>query len=139
MDWTMVLTALSALGATAAALAAVWQAYETRKQASESKSQGDMARKQFLQARYDDARPVLLIISDPQSIPLQQGNERYLDWDHHPPMIKVHNVGKGPALHIRSVIYGPEIQSVPVRFYRYSGTCSYPYHGSSLRPEAALN
>jgi hypothetical protein len=43
MDWTMTLTALSAFGATAAALAAAWQAYETRKQASESKGQGDMA------------------------------------------------------------------------------------------------
>jgi hypothetical protein len=43
MDWTMTLTALSAFGATAAALATAWQAYETRKQASESKGQGDMA------------------------------------------------------------------------------------------------
>jgi hypothetical protein len=122
MDWTIVLNSLSTFGAAAAAGAAAWQAYETRKQVIESKNQGEMARKQFLQARYDDARPVLLIVSDPQGIPLQQGNGRYLDWDHQPPTIKVQNAGKGPALHVRSVIYGPEAQSVPASSPPSSGT-----------------
>jgi len=68
MDWTMVLTALSAIGAAAAAGAAAWQAYETRKQVVESKNQAKMAKAQFLQARYDEARPVLVIISSPQAM-----------------------------------------------------------------------
>ena len=33
-----------------------------------------------LQARYDDARPVLQVVSDPQSIPVEQGNNLYLNW-----------------------------------------------------------
>ena len=101
MDWTILLTAITAIGAAGAAGAAAWQAFETRKQ-------GEIARGQFLQARYDDARPVLIIISSPQDIPLQQGNEVYLDWNNQPPVIEVYNVGNGPALSVRSVIYGPE-------------------------------
>ena len=108
MDWTILLTALSAIGAAAAAGAAAWQAYETRKQVAESKKQGEIAREQFLQARYDDARPVLIIVSTPQSIPVQQGNEIYLDWNQRQPSIEVCNVGNGPAFNVRSVIYGPE-------------------------------
>lgn len=110
MDWTIVLTAVSALAAAAAAGMAAWQAYETRKQVVESKSQGEMTKKQFLQARYDDARPVLIIVSPRQSIPVQQGNERYLDWNRQP-NIEVCNVGTGPALNVKSVIYGPEARA----------------------------
>src|SRR2546425_6342103 len=105
MDWTILLTAIAAVGAAGAAVAAAWQAFETRKQ-------GAMARGQFLQARYDDARPVLIIVSSPQSIPMQQGNEVYLDWYNQPPVIEVRNVGNGPALNVRSVIYGPEAIAV---------------------------
>jgi dihydrodipicolinate synthase/N-acetylneuraminate lyase len=65
MDWTLLLTAISAIGAAGAASAAAWQAFETRKQVVESRNQGEMARAQFLQARYDDARPVLIIVSSP--------------------------------------------------------------------------
>lgn len=109
MDWTLFLTAMSVLGAAAAAGAASWQAYETRKQVAESKSQREMAKEQFLQARYDDARPVLILVSDAEKIPVQAGNGLYLDWERQPPpMLDVCNVGKGPALNVKSVIYGPE-------------------------------
>jgi len=117
MDWTILLTAISALGAAGAAGAAAWQAFETRKQVVESSKQGEMARAQFLQARYDDARPVLIIVSSPQSIPIQQGNESYMNWDIQspvqPPVIEVRNVGNGSAFSIRSVIYGPEAIALP--------------------------
>ncbi len=113
MDWTTLLTIITAIAAATAAGAAAWQAFETRKQVTESRKQGEVARAQFLQARYDDARPLLIIVPDPQSIPVEQGNESYLDWTKQPPVIKVHNVGNGPALSIRSVIYGPEAIALP--------------------------
>ncbi|SRR6266567_1730280 len=112
MDWVILLTAITAVGAAGAASAATWQAWETRKQVTESRKQGEMAREQFLQTRYDDARPVLIILSSSQSIPLQQGNESYLNWDNQPPVIDVCNVGNGPAFNIRTVIYGPEATAV---------------------------
>jgi len=111
MDWTILLTAISAIGAASAAGAAAWQAFETRKQVTESRHQGDVARAQFLQARYDDARPVLIIVSSPQTIVVVQGNESYLDWNQQSPVIEVRNVGNGPALNVRSVIYGPEAEA----------------------------
>jgi len=114
MDWTILLTAISAIGAASAAGAAAWQAWETRKQVTQSRKQDEIARAQFLQARYDDARPVLIIVSSPQSIAVQQGNESYLDWNQQPPVIEVCNVGNGPALNVRSVIYGPEAEAFAV-------------------------
>lgn len=77
MDWTNLLTAISAIGVAGAASAAAWQAFETRNQVTESRNQGEMARAQFLQAHYDDARPGLIIVSSPQNIPLPQRNESY--------------------------------------------------------------
>ena len=71
-----------------------------------------MRRKLVYSLRYDDARPVLIIVSSPQSIPVQQGNESYLDWNNQPPVIEVCNVGNGPALNVRSVISGPEAIAV---------------------------
>ncbi len=68
MDWVILLTAITAVGAAGAASAATWQAWETRKQVTESRKQGEMAREQFLQTRYDDARPVLIILSSSQSM-----------------------------------------------------------------------
>lgn len=112
MDWTTLLTAASAIGAACAAGAAAWQAWETRRQVAESREQDEIARAQFLQARYDNVRPVLLIASSPQSIPLQQGNEAYLDWNNQPPALEMRNVGNGPAFDVRSVIYGPEAMAV---------------------------
>lgn len=113
MDWTLLLAAVSASGAAMAAGAAAWQAYETRKQVTASKNQGDMARGQFLQARYDESRPVLIITSDPQSIPVHQGDDTWMDWEKQsPPTLEVCNVGKGPALNVKSVIYGPEARAV---------------------------
>lgn len=119
MDWTTLLTAISAIGAAGAAGAAAWQAFEVRKQLAESRNQGEIARAQFLQARYDEARPVLIVISSPQAIAVQQGNECYLDWNQQPPVIEVCNVGNGPALNVRSVIYGPEAEA-------FAGTGSSP-------------
>ena len=52
-----------------------------------------------------------MIYTSPQIIPLQQGNESYLDWNNQPPVIEVRNVGNGPALNVRSVIYGPEAEA----------------------------
>lgn len=66
-----------------------------------------------LQARYDDARPVLQVDPDTQSIPVQQGNGLYLDWNQSQFSIKVQNVGNGPAFNVRSVIYGPEASAFP--------------------------
>jgi hypothetical protein len=111
MDWTTILTSISVFVAACAVVAATWQAWETRKQVIESKKQGETAREQFLQARYDGARPVLIVVSPPQSIPVQQGNERYLDWSQQQPNIEVCNVGNGPALNVKSVIYGPEARA----------------------------
>jgi len=66
-----------------------------------------------LQARYDDARPVIQITSDPLMIPVQAGNQSYLVWDKQPqPKIEVYNIGNGAAFNIRSVIYGPEATAV---------------------------
>ena len=113
MDWTLLLTAMSALGAAVAAGAAAWQAYETRKQVAESKSQGDTAREQFLQARYDESRPALIITSDSQSIPVHQGDDTWIDWEKQPPpTLEVYNVGRGSALNVKSVIYGPEARAI---------------------------
>jgi hypothetical protein len=112
MDWTLLLAAISAIGAATAAGAAAWQAYETRKQVVESQAQGDIAREQFLQARYDESRPILVIISDPKGIPVHNGSDWDLDWSASPPMITVYNTGNGPALNVRSVIYGPEALAV---------------------------
>ncbi len=39
MDWTILLTASSAIGAASAAGAAAWQAWETRKQVTQSRGQ----------------------------------------------------------------------------------------------------
>ncbi len=66
MDWTTLLTAISAIGAAGAAGAAAWQAYETRKQ-------GEIARGQFLQARYDNvgrgpAFHIRVVLSDPEKV-----------------------------------------------------------------------
>ncbi len=36
-----------------------------------------------------------------------------MNWDIQPPVIEVYNVGNGPALSVRSVIYGPEAIAVP--------------------------
>jgi type II secretory pathway pseudopilin PulG len=110
MDWILIVTAI---GAVVAALAASWQANETRKQVTESKNQGNVAREQFLQARFDEARPVLIITSDSQNIPVHQGDETWIDWEKQPsPTLEICNIGKGPALNVKSVIYGPESHAV---------------------------
>ncbi len=97
MDWTTLLTAISAIGAAGAAGAAAWQAYETRKQ-------GEIARGQFLQARYDDARPIIVLLSsdiaNAPSVQLDPGVGEY--------SLSVQNVGRGPAFHIRVVLSDPE-------------------------------
>jgi hypothetical protein len=114
MEWIILLTAISAVSAAGAAGAAAWQAFETRKQVTESKNQGDVAREQFLQARYDEGRPVLIITSDSQSIPVHQGDDTWIDWEKQPPpTLEVCNVGRGPALNVKSVIYGPEARAIP--------------------------
>lgn len=64
----------------------------------------------FLQARYDAARPVLLITSDGTSIPVHQGDGTCINWEEHP-VLTIRNVGNGTAFNVRSVIYGPEMLS----------------------------
>lgn len=100
MDWSLIWNAVGGIAQAAAAIAtflAVFVALRLGKREDQ----------RSLLTRYDDARPVLIIVSDPKSIPVEQGNESYLDWSKQP-NIDVRNVGNGPALSIRSVIYGPE-------------------------------
>jgi hypothetical protein len=88
MDWSIVLQAVTVVATVGAVIVALWLGIRGIKQSS--------------QARYDDARPILIMTSDPQSI------ETPLDWFTPHRIAKVRNVGKGIALHVRSVIYGPE-------------------------------
>ncbi len=106
MDWSLIWTAVGGIAQAAAAIAtflavgvALWL--------------GIREGRRSLRARYDDARPILQIVSDPQSIPVQQGNELYLDWNKPQFSIEIQNVGNGPALNVRSVIYGPEAVAIP--------------------------
>ena len=106
MDWSLIWTAVGGIAQAAAAVAtflavgvALWL--------------GIREGRRSLQARYDDARPVLILGSDPKSIPVQQGNESYLNWSEDQVTIEVHNVGKGPAFNVKSVIYGPEAIAAP--------------------------
>src|SRR5215471_14723837 len=106
MDWSVFWTAVGGIAQAAAAIAtflavgvALWL--------------GIREGRRSLQARYDDARPVLQTVSDQANIPVEQGNELYLDWNKPQFSIRVDNVGSGPAFNISSVIYGPEAIAVP--------------------------
>jgi len=101
MDWSLFWTAVGGIAQAAAAMAtflavgiALWL--------------GIREGRRSLRTRYDDARPILIIKSTPQSIPVHQGSDWYLDWEVAPPTITLYNTGAGPALNVRSVIYGPE-------------------------------
>lgn len=78
-----------------------------------------------LQTRYDDARPVLIIVSDLTSIPVHQGNESELDWTKQP-TLDVRNVGNGPAFNIKSVIYGPAAIAV-----RHAASASWSHNNTA--------
>ncbi len=74
MNWSPIWTAVGGIAQAAAAIAtflavgvALWL--------------GIREGRRSLQARYDDARPVLIIKSEPQSIPVHQGSDWYLDWE----------------------------------------------------------
>jgi hypothetical protein len=110
MDWSVVWTAVGGIAQAAAAIAtflavgvALWL--------------GIREGRRSLQARYDDARPVLIIGPDPSPhdpwthIPVHQGNDHELDWSKQP-YVNVSNVGNGPAFNVKSVIYGPEAIAV---------------------------
>jgi hypothetical protein len=99
MDWSVFWTAAAAIATFLAVLVAL--------------GLGVRGDRRSLQARYDNARPVLRIVSGPQVIPVQQGNEMYLKWDAPLPSIEVRNVGNGPAFNVRSVIYESEAIAVP--------------------------
>jgi hypothetical protein len=73
--------------------------------------QGKREEQRCLQTRSENARPVLILASDSQDLPLEQGNEHSLDYHHQPPAIKVHNGGNGPVLNVRSVIYRSEARA----------------------------
>ncbi len=101
MNWSLIWTAVGGIAQAAAAIAtflavgvALWL--------------GIREGRRSLQARYDDARPILMLKSEPQSIPVHQGSDWYLDWEAAPPVITLYNTGDSPALNVRSVIYGPE-------------------------------
>ena len=97
MDWSAI-AAIAQIVAAVATFSAVVVALRLGKREDQ----------RSLQARYDDARPVLILRSDPQSIPVHQGGDCYLDWGASAPAITVYNAGNGPAFNVRSVIYGPE-------------------------------
>jgi len=114
--WSLIWTAVGGIAQAAAAIAtflavgvALWL--------------GIREGRRSLQARYDDARPVLQVDPDTTSralprvpkvsIPVQQENGLYLDWTQIQFSIKVQNVGNGPAFNVRSVIYGPEAIALP--------------------------
>jgi hypothetical protein len=101
MDWSLNWNAIGAIAQAVAAIA-------TFLAAGVALWLGIREGRRSLQARYDDARPVLIINSEPQSIPVHQGSDWYLDWEAAPPMITIYNTGDGPAFNVRSVIYGPE-------------------------------
>jgi len=106
MDWSVFWTALRGNAQAAAAIAtfvavgvALWV--------------GIREGRRSLQARYDDARPILPLKSEPQRIPVHPGSDWYLDWDAPPPVLTLYDAGKGPAFNVRSVIYGPEAIAAP--------------------------
>jgi len=101
MDWSLFLNMAATIAQIAVAAVAVWAVRVALRQ-------GKNEAERSLQARYDEARPVLIIRSGPQSIPVHQGSDWYLDWSASPPVITVYNAGNGPAFNITSVIYGPE-------------------------------
>lgn len=101
MDWAIFWTALTAIGELLAAGATVWVVIVALRQ-------GKSASEQFLQARYDDARPILIVTSDAGKINIEDDHPTWLNWGAQRQSITVRNVGKGVALHVRSVIYGPE-------------------------------
>lgn len=101
MDWSIFWTAVAAIGQLSAAGITVWAVIVALRQ-------GKIGKEQFLQARYDEARPILIVTSDPKSIKTQSGHDTLLDWYTKQQTVEVRNVGKGIALHVRSVIYGPE-------------------------------
>jgi hypothetical protein len=111
MDWAVVWTAVGGIAQAAAAVATFLAVIVALRL-------GRREDRRSLQARYDDARPILIIGPDPDPsdpwthIPVQQGNESYLDWSKRP-YINACNVGKGPAFNIKSVIYGPEAFAAP--------------------------
>jgi hypothetical protein len=92
MNWSLFWAAAGVVAAFLAVGVTLWIGIRERQRSS--------------QARYDDARPVLQIISKPEGIPTERGDLSALNWKELP-HITVLNVGKGPASNIRSVIYGP--------------------------------
>jgi hypothetical protein len=111
MDWFVFWNAVSGIALTAAAIATFLAVFVALRL-------GRREDQRSLQARYDDARPVLIIVSDPNVvgastfIPVHQGSQSELDWSKQP-HVNVCNVGKGTALNIKSVIYGPEATAIP--------------------------
>jgi len=101
MDWSLFWIAVGGIAQAAAAVATFLAVVVALRL-------GRREDQRSLQARYDDARPVLIIKSEPQSIPVHQGSDWYLDWGASPPVITIYNTGNGPAFNVRSVIYGPE-------------------------------
>ena len=104
MDWSLIWTAIGGIAQAAAAVATFLAVFVALRL-------GKREDRRSLQARYDDARPVLQIISGPEGIPVHQGNQSELDWSKQP-HIEVLNVGKGPAFNIKSVIYGTEATAI---------------------------
>ncbi len=101
MNWPLIWTAVGGIAQAAAAIATFLAVFVALRL-------GRREDLRSLQARYDDARPVLQIISDQAFIPVEQGNELYLDWTKPQFSARIENVGNGPAFNVRSVIYGPE-------------------------------
>jgi hypothetical protein len=108
-----------AIGSLLAVIAAAWIALRS----------GKASQRQSLQARYDAARPILVIEgNDPvyetdtsayairdsltykRSLVLhtQPGKKGWIDWNEPEHLIALKNIGSGSALNVMSVIFGPE-------------------------------
>lgn len=96
-----------AIGTTGAVAVALYQASD--------------AKKSTRQARYDGARPILMIGTRPQTamaekdypLAIQPDNPTWLQWNAREQSLDIQNIGTGVALNIVSVLYGPEALVLP--------------------------
>lgn len=128
MDWWSTFwTACAAIATFTAAGVATWAVIVAL-------NQGKKASEQFLQARYDYARPIL-IVTGTFHIKMQQHNPTCMVWEEPEQKIYVCNVGKAVALQVRGVIFAPEAVIVGPETAQPSLENVSQYHWSYLRAD----